>query len=66
MAARFVSAQLEIESPRPLGYVIEAFSGGETVTFDYRESKRGFSERSSIPAPEPAPTRTLRSTCSAT
>ena len=43
MAARFVSAQLEIESPRPLGYVLEAFSGGEIVSFDYRESRRGFS-----------------------
>ena len=43
MAARFVSAQLEIESPRPLGYVLEAFSGEEIVSFDYRESKRGFS-----------------------
>ena len=43
MAARFVSAQLEIESPRPLGYVLEALSGEEIVSFDYRESKRGFS-----------------------
>ena len=43
MAARFISAQLEIESPRPLGYVFEAFSGGEIVSSDYRESKRGFS-----------------------
>ena len=43
MAAQFVSAQLEIESPRPLGYVLEAFSGKEIVSFDYRESKRGFS-----------------------
>ena len=43
MAARFVSAQLEIESPRPLGSVLEAFSGREVVSFDYRESKRGFS-----------------------
>ena len=43
MAAHFVSAQLEIESPRPLGYVLEAFSGGEIVSFDYRESRRGFS-----------------------
>lgn len=43
MAAQFVSVQLEIESPRPLGYVLEAFSGTEVVAFDYRESKRGFS-----------------------
>ena len=43
MAARFVGAQLEIESPRPLGYVLDAFSGWEVVSFDYRESKRGFS-----------------------
>ena len=43
MAAQFVSAQLEIESPRPLGYVLDAFSGQEVVSFDYRESKRGFS-----------------------
>ena len=43
MAARFVSAQLEIESPRPLGYVLQAFSGTEVVAFDYRETKRGLS-----------------------
>ena len=43
VAARFVSVQLEIESPRPLGYVLEAFSGTEVVAFDFRESKRGFS-----------------------
>lgn len=43
MAARFISAQLEIESPRPLGYVLDAFSGSDVVSFDYRESKRGFS-----------------------
>ena len=63
MAARFVSAQLEIESPRPLGYVLEAFSGEEIVSFDYRESKRGFSVAfvgASVllgiyPAPPPGP-----------
>ena len=43
MATRFVSAQLEIESPRPLGYLFDAFSGLDVVSFDYRESKRGFS-----------------------
>ena len=43
MAARFNSAQLELESPRPLGHVLDAFSGGGIISFDYRESKRGFS-----------------------
>lgn len=39
MAVRFINCDLEIESPRSL----EAFSGEEIVSFDYRESKRGFS-----------------------
>ena len=43
MAARFVSVQLEIESPRPLGHLFEAFSGTEVMAFDCRESKRGLS-----------------------
>ena len=42
MAAWFISAQLELESPRPLGHVLDAFSGSGIISFDYRESKRGF------------------------
>lgn len=42
MAARFISVQLEIESPRPLGHLFHSFSGAEVVSVDYRESTRGF------------------------
>ena len=43
MAARFIGVELEIESPRPLGYIFDALSGAGVVSFDYRESRRGFS-----------------------
>ena len=43
MAAQFIGVQLEIESPRPVGYLMDAFSGSDIIAFDYRESKRGFS-----------------------